>query len=135
MARTTSIVVQGILGESASVDVSFAVSVATLLVTENLVGIGLSDATLANIEGYLAAHFQLLTLENGPLAKKTISDASESYHNVYKSGFASTRFGQAAIMLDTSGTLSQMAALAEKPMKQALFTVVGSSGTTTNGLS
>ncbi len=125
MARVTSTVVQGILGEPLTTNVDFAISVATLLVDENLVGVGLSDAALVNIEGYLAAHFQLLTMENGPLARKTIGETSEYYHDVYKAGFGSTRFGQAAMMLDTSGTLSQLAALAEKPMKQALFTVVG----------
>lgn len=107
--------------------------IATTLVDENVVpsapltGTGtISNATLKFIELMLAAHFTLLTVENGPLAKKMVGDASEGYHHVYKGGFLSTRFGQQAVAMDPTGILAQLSDKSENPgRKSALFTVVG----------
>jgi hypothetical protein len=99
---------------------------ATTLVDEQLMSLGASAATLKNIELLLAGHFVLVTVENGPLAKKSIDVASEGYHDVYKAGFLSTRFGQQAVALDMSGTLAEMSSRAEKPnVRKAEFFVVG----------
>lgn len=86
----------------------------------------MSAALLALIETSLAAHFALLAFEKGSLAEKTIGEATDKYHNVYKGGLSSTRYGQQVIMLDTSGKLAQLSEMAQNPStKKALFTVVG----------
>lgn len=114
-------------GEASTVDCTMQIDVADTIVQENLVPLALfSAATLANIELYLAAHLLLVSLENGPLVKKEVNTAVEMYRGeVYGPGFLSTRFGQTACMLDTSGTLSAMANGATKPMLAAMFEVVG----------
>lgn len=101
------------------------------MVDENLVGKGLSEVTLTHIELYLAAHFALLSLENGPLAKKMVGEANEGYHNVYGKGLLATRFGQQAILFDTTGTLSEIANRAQNTNRRtALFEVVGNNPAT-----
>jgi hypothetical protein len=106
-----------------------AIPVAATLVTENLAGEGLSEATLRSIELYLAAHFTTLAWEKGPLAAVQIGEATERYHDIYKAGFSSTRFGQQALLLDTTGILSDMSANAASPMRRAEFTVIGTPDT------
>lgn len=125
MALVTDLEVIAITGEGLSTDCELQISVADTIVTENLSGQGLTPATLKNIELYLAAHFVLLTVENGPLAKKALGEGVEGYHNVYGPGLMSTRFGQMAILLDTTGILAGQAQAAAKPKLTALFTVVG----------
>lgn len=126
MSRTTSNDVTSLLGENPSLDVTIPMRLAMNLVDANLVGVGLTDTQLTDIELFLAAHFTLLTIENGPLASKKQGVASqEQYHNVYKAGLASTRFGQSAITIDTTGILAQLSAKADKPTLTAQFEVVG----------
>lgn len=126
MARVTATEVRAIMGEPDSAIVDPHISVATVLVDDTLLDQGLSDPTLKNIELYLSAHFALLTLENGPLAKKMVGEANEGYHNVYKGGLASTRFGQQALLLDSTGLLAELSDRAENPQrKTAQFEVVG----------
>lgn len=80
---------------------------AALIRSEDLSGVGLSDDRLDKVELYLAAHFACLTYENGGLTSKRIANSGESYLalGAYKQGLPSTRFGQAALSLDSSGTL------------------------------
>lgn len=133
MARVTANEVRAIMGEPVATSVDAQIAIATTLVDDNLVGQGLSDAALKNIELFLSAHFTLLTIENGPLAKKMIGEASEGYHNVYKGGLLSTRFGQQAVMIDTSGILAALSDRSENPgRKTATFEVVGTTPTTTS---
>jgi hypothetical protein len=75
----------------------------------NLLGAGHSEAILKKIELYLAAHFLALTEELGGLVRDTMGDSAQSMANVYKAGLRSTRFGQVALDLDTSGTLARLA--------------------------
>lgn len=91
-------------------DLTPFVTVADLLVQENLSGKGLSRARLVQIELYLAAHFALVTLERGGLTRRKIGDSEDFYQAWTNSeiGFAATRFGQQASLLDTSGTLAQL---------------------------
>ena len=126
-ARVTATEVRTITGEPVSTAVDLPMLIATTLVDDNLASSGQSVAALKNIELMLAAHFTLLTVENGPLAKKTIGgDTSEGYHQVYKGGLLSTRFGQQAVAMDTSGVLAELSDRAENPSrKTALFSVVG----------
>jgi hypothetical protein len=125
MSRVTSAEVAAIasLPNEASQTIISAMQVASTLVAENLTG--LSEATLKSIELFLAAHFSTLSWEKGPLAAITIGEATERYHDIYSGGLSATRFGQQAIMLDTTGALSEMSANAAKPMRRAEFEVVG----------
>lgn len=101
------------------------IDAANLLVNEELSASGLSDDRKKIIELYLAAHFTTITLEKGGLLRKKIGDAEEEYQafnsrNIQVLGLTATRFGQQALLLDTSGKLG---ALSAKPVK-AQFKVV-----------
>lgn len=127
MPRVTEDQVREVANQPATVDASFAIDIATLLVDEDLATLSpaLSDERLRQIELYLAAHFLTLTVEEGPKAAEALGDATERYHNIYAAGLRSTRFGQQAILLDTSGTLAEQATKAENVSKKdAQFTVV-----------
>jgi len=101
-----------------------AIVVATTLVDEHLLTLGYSAATLKNIELYLACHFAVLSAEKGPLAANRIGEVQERYHDIYGKGLNASRFGQQAILLDSSGKLAELSAKAEQPNRQALFSVI-----------
>jgi hypothetical protein len=82
------------------------VPAASLLVDEHLASAGHSDDLLEVIEMYLAAHLVALTEEKGGIIKEMYGDATDQFSDVYGEGFASTRYGQMALALDTSGTLA-----------------------------
>jgi hypothetical protein len=111
------------LPEGAAPLIAECIFVSATLVSENLSG--LSEATMRSIELLLAAHFANLSWEKGPLAAVRVGEAQERYHDIYKGGFGATRFGQQAMLLDTSGTLAGMSAAADKPTRKAEFQVVG----------
>lgn len=107
-ARVTELEVRALLAPYAD-DVSCTIFIrqATMLVDEELVGKGLSDERLWAVELNLAAHFLTLTVERGGFRAAEIGEAREEYTNsVNQEKFSSTRFGQAAVSLDTSGTLN-----------------------------
>lgn len=79
---------------------------ANLLVDEHLLDSGLSAALLTKIELYMAAHLVALTEEKGGVVRETLGDAARSYANVYEGGLKSTRYGQMAIAIDSTGTLA-----------------------------
>lgn len=124
MARVTEDEVLALFDPEPEIDMTGSIATANLLVTEELAGQGLSDSRLKQIELYLAAHFASLILEKGPVASVSLGDAKDAYHNVYKGGIASTRFGQQALTLDPTGILSNLSAKASNPMLQAQFRVV-----------
>lgn len=85
----------------------------------------LSSPVLTLIEMYVAAHLYTVSEERGSLAAETIGDVTERYHNTYKAGFGSTRFGQQAIVLDSTGVLARESAKAEKAaIKSAEFRIL-----------
>lgn len=87
------------------------ITIADLIVTENLSASGLSAARLKEIERLLAAHFAVISLERGGISTEKVGESSESYFrgsNINMMGLRSTRFGQQAMVLDTSGVLSKM---------------------------
>jgi hypothetical protein len=105
--------------------VALFIAQANLLVDEELAGTSLSANRLALIETYLAAHFAVLAIEKGSLASTEMGDAKDRMHNVYGKGFYATRFGQQAMMFDTTGKLTEIAGKAELPaMRKAEFRVV-----------
>ncbi len=122
--RTTVNAVKDVVNTSISEQTILNVFIATasLVVDENLVGLDplISAAMLARIELYLAGHFVALSEEQGGLISSEMSDSAEKYANVYSAGYSSTRFGQMAMVLDTSGTLKRLGA----PTLKAEFRVV-----------
>lgn len=85
------------------------ITTANLFVDEFLSSVGLSDAILGRIELYIAAHFLALSEEGGGLIVDHFGDSTQRYADVFKDGgLKSTRFGQAAIMMDTSNTLEKL---------------------------
>lgn len=124
MSRIINQQVQVLVGDS-SLDASSFIETATIFVDANLLDQGLTTDQLAQIELYLAGHFAMVTATEGPLAAQTLGEGSERYHNIYAAGLKATRFGQQAILLDTSGVLANLAARAEAPNKYtAQFQVI-----------
>lgn len=100
------------------------ITVAQNLADEELAGKGLSGERIDSIVLYLSAHFVCLTEEFGGLRRSRLGESDESYRvpGEKDTGLASTRFGQNALMLDTSSTLASLST--NKGLK-ALFTVIG----------
>ena len=100
---------------------------ADLIVTESLSGKGLSSARLATIEKYIACHLIVQLSERGGLTSSQNGESKDTYTplsamgNAKINGFALTRYGQQAMILDTTGTLMEMS----NPMKKAQFRVIG----------
>jgi hypothetical protein len=58
---------------------------------------------------YLAAHFVLLEVERGGLVRNRVGDADVSYTGDRAvTGFMLTRYGQQAVMFDTTRTLAKL---------------------------
>ena len=112
MARVTTTEVDKIFDVETIGDLDTFIATANLLVTEELGSAGLSSDRLKQIELYLAAHFAAVTFEKGGLRRQKIGDAEEDYKVLGASaiGLVSTRYGQQAIALDSSGTLGALTA-------------------------
>lgn len=104
-------------------DLQVFIDTASLVVSETLVGASLSEDRKDLITVYLAAHFLVLTNENGGLRRSRLGDGDESYAipDTKMFGYATTRFGQAALTLDVSGKLA--ASQAGKNLKAQLRVV------------
>lgn len=123
--RVDEIELRRVLKAQDTDDLSVFLRSANVLVTDLLGTSSLSGDVLALIELYMAAHLYTVTEERGALAAETVGDAVERYHNVYKAGFSSTRFGQQAMVLDSTGTLARESAKADKAaVKSAEFRIV-----------
>lgn len=110
MARVTADTVKEIISTQLTDQVvnQNHILTANLIVNDNLVNQGISDEMLERIELYLAAHYVALTEEGGALTRDKLGDADTSYANIYDQGLKSTRFGQTALALDTTGILAQI---------------------------
>ena len=113
MARTTLADVQALLApQNITIDDPDLTSILTMasgFVDEQLADVGLGDALLIEIEKYLAAHFTALREVKAGISSERADDASVTYTvgQVTNTDFLqSTHFGQVAISLDVSGTLS-----------------------------
>ncbi len=84
------------------------ITTASLLVDEELVGTGMSDERLTEIEKYLAAHFVLMLEERGGLLETRSGESEDTYALDVGRGLAQTRYGQQALFLDTSGKLNAL---------------------------
>ena len=109
-ARVTADEVKEIVSTSLTDDVVLAhmVDTANLYVDTHLLTAAHPVAILKKIELYLAAHLVTLTEERGGLTRAKMGDSDESLANIYSEGFRSTRYGQVALTLDTSGTLARL---------------------------
>lgn len=98
--------VKAIYPTSLSVDAFLAI--AQKMANSLLSGKGLDSDTMDSIVIYLTAHLLVLSDENGGLRRERMGDADESYRtpDPKATGFASTRFGQMAMILDPTGTLA-----------------------------
>ncbi len=103
-------------------DINIFIDIATNYINDVLVGKGLSDARLADIELYLAAHFVALTEEGGSVILKRVGSTSLQFATPTQGALNNlglTRFGQTALALDTTG------ALASAAKQKARFSVHG----------
>lgn len=110
------------LEETDTTDLSIFLDLGNMLVEDELLGKGLSVNRLKMIELNLDAHYATLSIEKGGMVQQSVGLASETYQQerMVKPNFSRTRFGQQAIALDTSGTLSSMNA----PLGKAEFRVL-----------
>ena len=123
--RVDEIGLRSILKCGEVVDLYVFMQSANVIVDDLLSTSSLSTGVLGLIEMYIAAHLYTVTEERGSLAAETVGDATERYHNTYKAGFGSTRFGQQAVVLDSTGILARESAKAEKSaIKSAVFRVL-----------
>lgn len=88
-------------------DIDVHIGVANNLIADLLGSSGLSATTLTNIELYLAAHFAAISdPDAGMLIEKEIGDLKSTYPNNLGEALKMTRFGQQALVLDTTNTLT-----------------------------
>lgn len=113
MARTTLADVRALLApQNITIDdpdLTSLLATASGYVDEQLADAGLGDALLTEIEKYLAAHFTALREVKAGISSERADDASVTYTvgQVTNTDFLqATHFGQVAITLDVSGTLS-----------------------------
>lgn len=96
---------------------------ASVLVDELLADKGLSDDRLTEIERWLAAHFVAMRNDSSRVTEVQVGESRERYgeyqRGVLAEGLKMTRYGQQAMVLDTTGTLSSLYRL------KARFTVNG----------
>ena len=107
--RTSESAVRSLIADSAA-DVIFQITIANEMVDAYLVSSGLSAIILKQIEMYLAAHIWQLA-QGGEVVAETYDKAKFQYAStlgVTDKGFGSTKWGQAALSLDTTGTLMNL---------------------------
>lgn len=106
MARVTSDEVKQII--NTTLDPTPFIEAASVVVTDRLASESLGITTLKEIERWLAAHF--LAIRDPQKKSQSIDGASETYvmASVTGEGLKSTLYGQQALMLDSSGVLSNL---------------------------
>jgi hypothetical protein len=111
MARVTGTDVRAIIATSLD-DAALLpfITPANQLVDELLLDKGLGEPRLKEIERWLAAHFVALREPRDTL--RGVAESRHQYETPAVGQFLNgTRYGQMAIMLDTSGTLAALAAI------------------------
>lgn len=99
-------------------DTTQFIETASLVVDEELIGLGMSDERLKQIELYFAAHLAALAIERGAPRRLRQGETVEEFFQDVGPGLRATRFGQTALLLDTSGTLGDISSGAAKPKAQ-----------------
>jgi len=103
--RTRAAAVEDVLDtDLSSGTVTSFIDTANILVTEYLVGEGLSDVLLLEIETYVAAH--LVTLRDRRTKAEGADGVRFDYQGEFGMGLDSSQYGQTAQFLDSTGILS-----------------------------
>lgn len=90
-------------------DIYEHIQVANRLVTDLLVGKGMSADRLRDVELYLAAHFiSMKDQDAGQTVSKSAGETEATYGGNLSEALSHTRYGQQALILDTSGTLTSV---------------------------
>ena len=118
MARTTSILVGGIIEVDANITLTPFIEAANELVTECCSSSGYTALRLAQIEKWLSAH--LYTVRDPRAESEKAGSVSEKFQSKVDLGFDTSHYGQMAMRLDTEGGL---AALNERIKKGKRATV------------
>lgn len=121
MARTTPDALKAYVTVPSDFDVAPFIEDAATLMDAYLPASGLSEPILTLIEKNLAAHLLTLAYERGGLVVKKVGESSETYAKAGEAGgLRSTRFGQMALSLDSTGALEGIGST----VKTAQFRVV-----------
>ena len=109
MPRVTALMVQEIIDtELTESRVKIFIAGASKMVDNTLVGKGLDEDTLIEIERWLAAHNIAATFERQAIHEKA-GPAEQRFPDIFGQGLLSTTWGQMAVALDTTGTLQDIA--------------------------
>lgn len=103
-------------------DGAFWIACAESVFTQNTALVSLDSGRQDQIKIFLAAHFAAIKYHRGQITREKDGDAEQAYQVKHTDlqGLAETLYGRQAIMLDTTGSLS---ALAASP-KRAQFRVI-----------
>lgn len=103
-------------------DLNIFLEQANIIVNEGFGTSGLTDSRKKIIELNLAAHFTVLSLEKGGITRRRAGESEEGYRQDFSSrpNLSSTRFGQQAVALDTTGYLAGL----DSPGGKAEFRVM-----------
>lgn len=117
MSTITSSEVLSLMQISAdTADATSAIDTSEVIVSEDLSNLGHSTARLLQIQLYLAAHFFEIAWNQGGLVSKQVGDSKEEYNrqSAFKRGFDSTRYGEQALALETTGILASIGSSAQR---------------------
>ena len=107
--RVTSAEVKTIITTTKTEDqVTPFITPANLLVSDALSGSGFGADRLKEIEKWLSAHFVAIDDASARVTEKEVGEASEKYEGKTDMGLKFTRYGQQAMMMDTSGKLANL---------------------------
>lgn len=114
MPRTTSDLVKGICEVDVSIDLTPFITAANALVTEACVPAGYDANRLELIETWLAAHFY--SIRDPRTIMEKAGEVFEQYENKVALGLNITRYGQQAMLLDTSHALAALSNINQKAL-------------------
>ena len=124
MARTTTTLVQGIIEVDSSISLDPFITVANRLVTKLLdEESGLTTEDLELIERWLSAHFY--AVRDPRTTAERAGPVSANFEGKTAMYFEFTRYGQMAMLLDTTGILSNLSQNAGKTTITASATWMG----------
>lgn len=105
MVRTTPEAVAEIIEADAAISMTPFIAVASSVVDDHCLGVGLTDAKLLLIETWLGAHFY--SLRDRRVVSEKAGPVSENKDPVVLGkALEQSTYGQTAMMLDTSGKLA-----------------------------
>ena len=100
--RATAASVQAVV-KTTETDFDAFIATANTIVEEQLVGKGMTEERLTQIETYLAAHF--LLVRDRQAKTESYGSIGVTYTGEFGMNLKSTTHGQTAVLLDTSGLL------------------------------